>query len=148
MTLKDKIINDMKEAMRDKDKIRLAALRSVKSALMLMETDASGKKIEPEDEMKLLQKQVKQRKDTAGVYQQQNREDLAEIELAEARVIESYLPESLSDEEIDAEVRKIIEETNASGMKDMGKVMGIANKKLAGRAESKTIADKVKQVLS
>ncbi|MGM0649507.1 MAG: GatB/YqeY domain-containing protein [Bacteroidota bacterium] len=148
MTLKDKIINDMKEAMRDKDKIRLAALRSVKSALMLMETDASGKKIEPEDEMKLLQKQVKQRKDTAGVYQQQNREDLAEIELAEARVIESYLPESLSDEEIDAEVRNIIEETNASGMKDMGKVMGIANKKLAGRAESKTIADKVKQVLS
>ncbi|MGC9330493.1 MAG: GatB/YqeY domain-containing protein [Bacteroidales bacterium] len=148
MTLQEQITKDMKEAMREKDKIRLAALRAVKSALLLMATDSQKKKIEPADELKMLQKQVKQRKDSAEVYKKQNRDDLAEIELREAEVIESYLPDKLSPEEIEAEVKKIVDEVNASGMQDMGKVMGVANKKLAGRAEGKDIADKVKQVLS
>ncbi|MEA3447270.1 MAG: GatB/YqeY domain-containing protein [Bacteroidota bacterium] len=148
MTLQEKITRDMKEAMREKDKIRLAALRAVKSALLLMATDSQKKKIEPADELKMLQKQVKQRKDSAEIYTKQNRDDLAEIELKEAEVIESYLPDKLSPEEIEAEVKKIVDEVNASGMQDMGKVMGVANKKLAGRAEGKDIADKVKQVLS
>ncbi len=148
MSLQEKIMKDMKEAMREKDKIRLAALRAVKSALLLMATDTQKKKIEPADELKMLQKQVKQRKDSAEVYKKQNRDDLAEIELKEAEVIESYLPAKMPPEEIEAEVKKIVDEVNASGMQDMGKVMGIANKKLAGRAEGKDIADKVKQVLS
>jgi uncharacterized protein len=148
MSLQEKIMKDMKEAMREKDKIRLAALRAVKSALLLMATDTQKKKIEPADELKMLQKQVKQRKDSAEVYKKQNRDDLAEIELKEAEVIESYLPEKMSPEEIEAEVKKIVDEVNASGMQDMGKVMGIANKKLAGRVDGKSIADKVKQILS
>ncbi|MDA3820223.1 MAG: GatB/YqeY domain-containing protein [Candidatus Delongbacteria bacterium] len=148
MTLQEQITKDMKEAMREKDKIRLAALRAVKSALLLMATDSQKKKIEPADELKMLQKQVKQRKDSAEVDKKQNRDDLAEIELKEAEIIESYLPDKLSPEEIEAEVKKIVDEGNASGMQDMGKVMGVANKKLAGRAEGKDIADKVKQVLS
>jgi len=148
MTLQEQITKDMKDAMREKDKIRLAALRAVKSALLLMATDSQKKKIEPADELKMLQKQVKQRKDLAEVYKNQNRDDLAEIELREAEVIESYLPDKLSPEEIETEVKKIVDEVNASGMQDMGKVMGVANKKLAGRAEGKDIADKVKQVLS
>jgi uncharacterized protein YqeY len=148
MALKDKIMQDMKQAMRDKDKIALSALRAVKSAILLYETDGDNKELDQAAEIKLLQKQVKQRKDSAQVYKEQNRPDLAENELAEAEVIEKYLPKALTEEEVEAEVRKVIEETGASGMKDMGKVMGLANKKLAGKADGKMIADKAKALLS
>ncbi|HKK67272.1 MAG TPA: GatB/YqeY domain-containing protein [Bacteroidales bacterium] len=148
MALKDKIMQDMKQAMRDKNKIALSALRAVKSAILLYETDGENKELDQAAEMKLLQKQVKQRKDSAQVYKEQNRPDLAENELAEAEVIEKYLPKALTEEEVEAEVRKVIEETGASGMKDMGKVMGLANKKLAGKADGKMIADKAKALLS
>ena len=148
MALKDKIMQDMKQAMRDKNKIALSALRAVKSAILLYETDGENKELDEAAEMKLLQKQVKQRKDSAQVYKEQNRPDLAENELAEAEVIEKYLPKALTEEEVEAEVRKVIEETGASGMKDMGKVMGLANKKLAGKADGKMIADKAKALLS
>lgn len=148
MALKDKIMQDMKQAMRDKDKLTLSALRAVKSAILLYETEGENKKLDEAAEMKLLQKQVKQRKDSAEVYKEQNRPDLAENELAEAEVIENYLPKALTEDEVEAEVRKVIEETGASGMKDMGKVMGLANKKLAGKADGKMIAEKAKALLS
>lgn len=147
MTLKEQIMNDMKQAMRDKDTHALSALRAVKAALLLQETEKNSKELDGAGEMKILQKLLKQRKDSAEIYNQQNRSDLAEVELAEAKVIEKYLPEMMSAEVLDQAIRKIVAETGAAGMKDMGKVMGIANKQLAGKAEGKAIADCVKKVL-
>ena len=148
MALKDKIMEDIKAAMRNKDKEKLTALRDIKAAILLKETEKGDKNITDQDEIKLLQKLVKQRKDSAGVYNQQGREDLAEKESFEASVIENYLPEQMSENELEDIIKAIIKETNAESMKDMGKVMGIANKKLSGRAEGKLIADKVKSLLS
>lgn len=138
----------MKDAMRAKDSNKLEALRAVKSAILLAQTDASGKDgLSEDEELKLLQRLVKQRKESAAIYKEQGREDLAQPELDQAAVIESFLPEQMSEQEIEAEVDKIITQTGASGMQDMGKVMGVASKELAGRADGKTISMVVKRKL-
>jgi len=139
----------LKEAMKSKDQTALTALRAVKSAILLAQTETGSKEeLTEEQELKLLQKQVKQRKDSAAVYIDQGREDLAEPELAEAKVIEQFLPEAMSEDEVAKIVEDIIAKTGADGMKDMGKVMGIASKELAGRADGKTISNIVKAKLA
>ena len=149
MSLSAKVMVALKEAMKSKDQTALTALRAVKSAILLAQTESGAKEeLTEEQELKLLQKQVKQRKDSAAVYIEQGREDLAEPELAEAKVIEQFLPEALSEEEIAQIVEEIITETGAEGMKDMGKVMGMASKELAGRADGKTISTIVKAKLA
>jgi uncharacterized protein len=149
MSLQDRVMTEIKAAMRAKDSNKLEALRAVKSAILLAQTDASGKDgLNEEEELKLLQRLVKQRKESAAIYKEQGREDLAQPELDQAAVIESFLPEQMSEEEIEAEVDKIIAQTGASGMQDMGKVMGIASKELAGRADGKTISMVVKRKLA
>ena len=148
MSLQKKIMTAMKDAMKSKDQTALTALRAVKSAILLAQTEsgASGE-LSEEQEMKLLQKQVKQRKDSAAIFVEQGREDLAAPELAEASVIEQFLPEALSEEEVEKVVAAVIEQTGASGMKDMGKVMGMVTKQLAGQADGKTISTIVKSKL-
>lgn len=148
MALQEQIMTDMKDAMRKKDSMRLEALRAVKAALLLAKTEKSGGAgLNEEEEIKLVQKLVKQRKDSAAIYKEQGREDLAEPELAQAEVIEKYLPEQLSEAEIEKEVDQVIQETGADGMKDMGKVMGMVSTKLAGRADGKTISGIVRAKL-
>ena len=148
MSLKDKITQDMKEAMKAKDKVRLESVRAIKSAIMLAETEkGGGAGISEDDEIKLLQKLQKQRKDSMATYNEQGRADLAEEEAAQLAVIEGYLPEPLSAEELAAIVDDAIATTGASGMGDMGKVMGMVNAQAAGRAEGKTVADLVKSKL-
>mgnify|MGYP000380320753 CR=1 FL=1 len=141
MSLQQEVMTAMKTAMKAKDQTALTALRAVKSAILLVQTEsgASGE-LSEEQEMKLLQKQVKQRKDSAAIFVEQGREDLAAPELAEASVIEQFLPEALSEEEVEKAVAAVIEQTGASGMKDMGKVMGMVTKQLAGQADGKTIS--------
>lgn len=134
--------------MKAKDAVALESLRAIKSALLLAQTDGSGNELTEEDEVKLVQKLVKQRKDSAAIFQKQGRADLAEPELAQVAVIEQFLPEQLSEEEIEKAVAKAIEATGASGMKDMGKVMGIVSKELAGQADGKTISTIVKKKLA
>jgi len=149
MSLQDKVMAEMKAAMRAKDSAKLEALRAVKSAILMANTESSSKDgLTEEEENKLLQKLVKQRKDSAQIYKEQGREDLAEPELQQAEVIEQFLPEQMSEVEIDAEVEKIIAETGASGMQDMGKVMGMATGKLAGKADGKTISSIVRKKLA
>ena len=149
MSLQENVMVEMKAAMRAKDSVKLEALRAVKGAILLANTESSSKDgLSEEEEMKLLQKLVKQRKDSAQIYKEQGREDLAEPELAQAEVIEQFLPEQMSEAEIEAEVDKIIAETGASGMQDMGKVMGMATGKLAGKADGKTISTVVRKKLS
>jgi hypothetical protein len=148
MSLQKQIDQDIKQAMLAKDKDRLVALRAIKSALLLAKTEKGIAELSDEAELKLLQKLVKQRKESAAIYQQQGRNDLADKELDEAKIIEKYLPEPMSDEELTGIIKGIIDEVGASTMADMGKVMGIANKKLAGKAEGKAIADKVKSLLN
>jgi len=148
MSLEEKINNDIKAAMMAKDKNRLEALRAVKSAILIAKTEKGHTDtISSDAEMKLLQKQVKQRKESAEIYQQQNRPELAEKEIAEAKVIEEYLPKMLSDAELTVEVKKIIEQVGAKAPSDMGKVMGVASKALAGKADGKAISEKVKSLL-
>ncbi|WP_139855433.1 GatB/YqeY domain-containing protein [Aequorivita sinensis] len=149
MSLQDKVMEAMKAAMKSKDTQSLEALRSVKSALLLAQTETGSKQeISEEEGIKILQKQVKQRKDSAAIYKEQGREDLAEPELLQAKVIEQFLPKQLSVEEVSKIVDEIITETGASSMADMGKVMGIASGKLAGKADGKTISIVVKSRLS
>ncbi|HOK86885.1 GatB/YqeY domain-containing protein [Tenuifilum osseticum] len=149
MTLEERINQDIKAAMMAKDKVRLEALRAVKSAILLAKTDGEHKdSLSADVEMKILQKQVKQRKDAAEQYIQAGRKELADKELAEASVIEEYLPKMLSADELKAELQKIIAEVGAKAPSDMGKVMGVASKALAGKAEGKAIADMVKQLLA
>jgi uncharacterized protein YqeY len=149
MSLQEKVMEAMKTAMKAKDTQSLEALRAVKSALLLAQTETGSKADLTEDEeLKLLQKQVKQRKDSAAIYKQQNRPDLAEPELIQAKVIEQFLPQQLSEEEVSKIVDQIIAETGASSMADMGKVMGLASAKLAGKADGKTISTVVKARLS
>ncbi|MFO7702610.1 MAG: GatB/YqeY domain-containing protein [Psychroflexus maritimus] len=149
MSLEKKVMDKMKQAMKAKDTLALASLRSVKSELLKAKTSAdSSGEMTTEDEIKLLQRLVKQRKDSAQVYAEQGRDDLAEPELKEAKIIEAFLPEQLSDEEVNKAVESIIKQTGASSMKDMGKVMGLANKELAGKADGKRISTAVKAQLS
>jgi uncharacterized protein YqeY len=139
----------MKTAMKEKDTVALESLRAIKSAILLAQTESGAKEeISEEEEIKLLQRLVKQRKDSAAIYIQQNRQDLADPEIAQAAVIEKFLPAQLSEEEVEAVIRKIIAENNFSGMADMGKVMGIASKELAGSADGKTISTLVKKSLT
>ena len=148
MSLSAKIMEEIKTAMRAKDTVALEALRAIKSELLLAQT-ASGSKeeISEQDEIKLLQKLVKTRKDSATIYTQQGRMDLAEPELAQIAVIEKFLPAQLSEAEVEAVIAKIIAETGASGIASMGKVMGIASAQLGGTAEGKTISTIVKKLL-
>lgn len=149
MALEKEVMQKMKEAMKAKDTVALASLRSVKSEILKSKTaTGGGEEMTEAEELKLVQKLVKQRKDSAAVYQEQNRPDLAEPELEEAKIIEQFLPEQLSEAEIAAEVKKVIASTGAESMKDMGKVMGIASKNLAGKADGKTISNLVKKHLS
>ena len=139
----------MKTAMKAKDSQSLEALRAVKSAILLMQTESGAKgELTEADEIKLLQKLVKQRKDSAAIFTEQGRNDLAEPEIAQAEVISQFLPEQMSEEDVAKIVDEIIAETGASSMKDMGRVMGMANSKLAGQADGKTISGIVKSRLS
>ena len=148
MSLQKQVMDKMKEAMKAKDTVALQALRAVKSAFLLAKTESGANEdLSEAQELKIIQKQVKQRKDSADIFVKQGREDLAEPELKEVTVLEQFLPKALSEEEISAVVATTIEETGASGMKDMGKVMGIVSKKLAGQADGKTISTIVKQKL-
>ena len=149
MSLKNTIDQDIKQAMKAKDQASLRALRAIKSAILLAETQEgrNGAALSETEEMKLLAKQAKQRKDSYEQFKNNGRDDLAEIEAAELTVIERYLPKPLSPEELQTIVADIVQETGASSMKDMGKVMGIASKKLAGKADGKAISQIVKQML-
>lgn len=149
MSLESKIMEALKEAMKAKDTIALESLRAVKSAILLAKTEAfAGDTLSAEEEIKLLQRLVKQRKESAELYQKQGREDLATPELAQAEIIAKFLPEQLSEEAVETTIRAIVARLGASSMKDMGKVMGEANKELAGKADGKLIATIVKRVLS
>ena len=147
MTLEERIMQDLKTAMKDKDQATMRAIRAIKAALLNKKTDGSGEAIDEKIEIQILQKLVKSRKESLGIYEAQNRKDLAAIEAEEISVIERYLPEQLSPEEIEKIVDEIIAQTGASSMRDMGKVMGMANSRLAGRADGKTIASLVKNKL-
>jgi uncharacterized protein YqeY len=149
MALQERIDADMKQALKNKNKERLEALRSIKTALSIAKTaKGASKEMSEEDEIKILQKLVKQRKESAEIYEEQNRKELAEKEQKEAETIQEYLPKPISDEELTNIINSIIEETGAQSMADMGKVMGVATRQLAGKAEGKAIADKVKSLLS
>ncbi|MFM9946335.1 MAG: GatB/YqeY domain-containing protein [Saprospiraceae bacterium] len=147
MTLEERIMQDLKEAMKAKDQAALRGIRAIKAAILLAKTDGSGDEITPEKEIKMLQKLVKQRRESLGIFEQQGRADLALIESEEIEVLERYLPKQLDGEALEAIVRNIIAETGATGVKDMGKVMGAATKQLAGQADGKVVGEVVKRLL-
>ena len=148
MSLGTKIMDEMKTAMKAKDTVALEALRAIKSEILLAQTAAGGGDLTEEDEIKLLQKLVKQRKDSAAIFNEQNRADLAEPELAQVAVIEKFLPAQLSESEVEVIIAKIIASTGANGMAAMGQVMVQASKELAGQADGKTISTIVKKLLA
>lgn len=149
MSLKTQIDAEIKQAMLKKDQDRLRALRAVKSLILLAESDKGGKaELDQATEMALLTKAAKQRKDSIAIFEEQNRTDLAQKEQVELDVINEFLPKQLSEEEVKEELKKIISQTGASGPQDMGKVMGIATKTLAGKADGKLISGLVKELLS
>ena len=149
MAILSHLTDEIKAAMRAKDTLRLEALRAIKSAMMLVQTSAGGSiELTEEEEIKLVQKLVKQRKDSAQIFREQNRADLAEPEEAQAEIIAAFLPEQLTEEEIGAIVAQVIEELNATSMQDMGKVMGKASQVMAGKADGKTISTIVRNQLS
>lgn len=149
MNLEQKIMAELKTAMLSKDEKAIRSLRAIKAAIILAKTsEGAGGEIKEQDEIKLLQKLVKQRKDSLEIFQQQNRSDLARKEQEEIEVIEKFLPKQLSPEELKEVVAKIIEETGASSAADMGKVMGAATKQLAGKADGKTISALVRELLA
>ena len=146
MALEEKINADIKSAMLAKEASKLEALRAIKSAILLLKTSPEG--LTDETEMKALLKMVKQRKETAELYASENRSDLADVELAQASIIEAYLPKQMNEEEIKTEVAKVIATLGASSPADMGKVMGVATKQLAGKADGKIVSTIVKELLS
>ena len=149
MSLQQDLMTALKTAMKAKDKTALTALRAVKAAILLAQTETgASQELTEEQELKILQKQVKQRKDSAAIFMEQGREDLATPELAEAKIISQFLPEAMSEDEIEKIVVATIEKLGASGMKDMGKVMGMVSKELAGKADGKTISTIVKAKLA
>ncbi len=148
MSLSTQIDQGIKQAMLAKEADRLRGLRAIKSALLLAKTEkGASEEIDQETEIKVLQKLIKQRKESAEIYQAQNRQDLYDIELAEMQVIETYLPKQMDRAELEAYIADVIQRTGATSVKDMGKVMGTANKELAGKADGKTISEVVKQLL-
>lgn len=148
MNLTDKINQEIKNAMLAREKDKLEALRAVKAALVLAKTSEGGGEVTADDEIKILQKLVKQRRETAEIYKQQQRNDLADAELFQAGIIETFLPEQLDRDAIIPFIREIISSSGASGIKDMGKVMAAASQQLAGKADNKTIAGIVKELLN
>ena len=148
MSLELTINEAIKNAMREKDKIALDSLRAVKSQILLLKTEAKGADVSAEQEIAILQRMIKQRKDSYEQFVAQNRNDLAEVELAQMKVIEQILPAQLSAEELEAEIKKIIAEVGAESLKDLGKVMGTASKTLAGKSDGKSISEMVKKLLS
>ena len=149
MSLQTKVMDALKEAMKAKDTIALESLRAIKSAILLAKTEAgAAAELAEEEELKLLQKLVKQRKDSAALYAQQGRNDLAEPELAQVAVREKFLPKQLSEAEVTEAVKAIIAEVGATSAKDMGKVMGVATKQLAGKTDGKVISAIVKSLLA
>ncbi len=148
MSLELKINNDLKEAMKAKAEARLRTIRSIKAAILTLKTSAANVQIGEDEEIKMLQKMVKQRKDSLSIFEQQGRTELAQVEREEIDIIESYLPQQLSEAEIEAIVQEAIAATGASSIKDMGKVMGVASKQVAGRAEGAVISGVVKRLLT
>jgi uncharacterized protein len=149
MGLEEKVMSDMKDAMKAKDEAGLRGLRAIKAAIIIAKTaEGAGGELKTEDEAKLLQKLVKQRKDSLEIYEKQNREDLAKKEREEIAIIEKFLPKQLDDASLKEVLRRIIADTGASSAADMGKVMGIATKQLAGQADGKTIGAAVKELLA
>ncbi|NNJ87768.1 MAG: GatB/YqeY domain-containing protein [Eudoraea sp.] len=149
MSLQEKVMQEMKSAMKAKDAVALESLRAIKSALLLAQTDkGGGGSLSEADEIKMVQKLVKQRKDSAAIYIDQGREDLAATELSQIAIIEKFLPEQLSEEAVEKVVQSTINKVGADGMKDMGKVMGLVTKELAGKADGKTISNIVRKHLS
>ncbi|HTH30706.1 MAG TPA: GatB/YqeY domain-containing protein [Lacibacter sp.] len=148
MSLEQNIMAQMKDAMKAKDEAGLRGLRAIKAAILLAKTSGSGGEITADDEIKLLQKLVKQRKDSLDIFRQQNRADLAQKEEEEIAIIEKFLPKQMDTEELKTIIAQIITQTGASSPADMGKVMGVASKQLAGQADGKTISAVVKELLS
>lgn len=148
MSLETKVTEQMKDAMRAKNQIALEALRAVKSELLLLKTSGSQEEVTEAQEIALLQKLIKQRKEAAEQFTANDRDELAKKELDQAEVIQAFLPEQYSAEEVEEKLKEIIAQTGANSMKDMGKVMGMANAQLAGKAEGKLIADTVKKLLT
>ncbi len=148
MRLEERIIPDLKTAMKAKDKAALRTIRAVKAAILVQKTDGTNTEMTEEMEIKLIQKMAKQRQESMDIFIKQGREDLAETEREELEVLKRYLPEQLSEDKIKEIVDKIIADTGAEGMKDMGKVMGMVSKELAGKADGKTISGIVKSSLT
>jgi len=147
MSLEKRIATDLKEAMKAKDEASKRGIRAIKNEILKFKTDGSGNELNEAAEIKMVQKLIKQRQDSLTIYEEQGREDLAIVEREEMEVFKRYLPEQLSETDLKALIASIIEETGASSMKDMGRVMGMASKKVAGRADGKTISGMVKQML-
>lgn len=148
MSLEQRITADLKTAMKAKDQQSLRGIRAIKNAILLVKTDGSGKELDEAGEISLVQKLIKQRQDSLDIYEKQNREDLALTEREEIEVLQRYLPEQLSDDELTAKIQAIVEKVGASSMKDMGKVIGAARAEIGGAADGKAIASKVKELLS
>ncbi len=148
MSLETRLMGDLKEAMKAKDQAALRSIRALKAAIILIKTDGTGTIIDEAGEIKLVQKLVKQRQDSLDIYVKQEREDLAVTEREEIEVLSNYLPVQLSDEKLEAFISDLITKSGATSMKDMGKVMGMASKQLAGQADGKSISAKVKALLS
>ena len=148
MSLENTINDAIKTAMKEKDKVALDSLRAVKSQILLLKTEAKGAEVSAEQEIAILQRMIKQRKDSFEQFVAQGRNDLAEVEEVQMKVIEKYLPAQLSPEELEAEMKKIIAEAGAETMKDLGKVMGIASKAFAGKSDGKSISEMAKKLLS
>ena len=148
MSLEQKIMTDLKEAMKAKDQAKLRSIRAIKAAILLMKTDGTGQEITEEKEVKLIQKLVKQRKESLDIYEKQGRDDLAAVEKEEIAVLEKYLPEQMGEAELTDYLKGLVDKLGASSMADMGKIMGVASKDLAGKADGKAISGIVKQLLS
>ena len=148
MSLEITITEAIKVAMRAKDKVALDALRAVKTQLQLLKTENRDQEITPDQEISILQRLIKQRKDSIAQFSAQGRDDLSEVEQAQMEVIERFLPAQLTSEELEAEIREIITQTGAASIKDIGKVMAVASKEMAGRSDGKSISEMVKKLLS
>ena len=148
MSLENTINEAIKTAMKEKDKVALDSLRAVKSQILLLKTEARGAEVSAEQEIAILQRMIKQRKDSYEQFSAQGRTDLADVEEAQMKVIEKFLPKQLSTEELETEMKNIIAETGAETMKDLGKVMGVASKALAGKSDGKSISEMAKKLLS
>ena len=148
MSLENIISEAIKTAMREKDRVALDSLRAVKSQILLLQTEARGAEVSAEQEIAILQRMIKQRKDSFEQFSAQGRQDLAEVEEAQMKVIEKFLPKQLSAEELETEIKNIISETGAESIKDLGKVMGAASKTLAGKSDGKSISEMAKKLLS